>query len=71
MSLIWADDRPAAAPPTVRRVAAETATALLIAAVLLTAFLIGQARQDMACRHATPTEQAAWPACHTTNGARP
>lgn len=70
MSATWADDRPAAAPATVRRVAAETATAVLIALVLVAAFLIGQARQDNACRRATPTQQAAWPACHQT-GTRP
>lgn len=70
MTASWADDRPAAIPATARRVAAEIAVCLVLAAVLLTAFLIGQARQDTACRHATPTQQAAWPACHT-NGARP
>lgn len=70
MTAAWADDRPAAAPATPRRVAAEIATCVVVAAVLLAAFLIGQARQASACQHATPTQQATWPACAQT-GARP
>ena len=70
MTAAWLDDRPARIPATPRRIATEIAVCLLIAAVLLGAFLIGQARQTAACQHATPTQQAAWPACAQT-GDRP
>lgn len=50
MSATWTDGQPAGtAPATVRRVVAEITVAVLIAGVLLAAFLIGQSKQDRWC----------------------